>query len=77
MDPARFARVEALVDGALDRPADQRAAWLERACAGDAALRADAGKMLADMDASVGFLEGGPATAAAGPSRKSLFASGM
>jgi hypothetical protein len=40
-DPERFRRIDALFDAALDVPERERDAWLDRECAGDAALRAD------------------------------------
>jgi Tol biopolymer transport system component len=45
-DP-RWSKVDALLDEALDRPAGEREAWLARACAGDAALRAEVERLLA------------------------------
>ena len=38
--PERWARMEALLDGALDRPKAERSAWLAAECAEDPALRA-------------------------------------
>ncbi|HKT61838.1 MAG TPA: serine/threonine-protein kinase, partial [Gemmatimonadales bacterium] len=39
--PDRWRRIEELLDGMLDLPPSERAAWLERACAGDEALRSE------------------------------------
>jgi serine/threonine-protein kinase len=39
-DPAGWSRLDALLDAALARPAAERAAFLDQACQGDAALRA-------------------------------------
>jgi eukaryotic-like serine/threonine-protein kinase len=39
LTPARWARVEELFDAAAELPAAERAAYLQRACAGDAGLR--------------------------------------
>lgn len=41
MHPDRWHRVEALLDGALDLPAADRAAFLQRECAGEPALIAE------------------------------------
>ncbi|WP_374602134.1 protein kinase [Arenimonas sp.] len=57
MDAARFARIENLVDQALERPADERQAWLREACGKDAELLEQASRFLAAIDASAGFLE--------------------
>lgn len=51
MDPARFARVRALFEEALDRAPAERAAWLAGACAGDAALESEVVRLLAAHDA--------------------------
>jgi serine/threonine-protein kinase len=45
-DPERFRRIDAVFDAALDIPEPERGAWLERECAGDAALRADVDVLL-------------------------------
>jgi len=45
LDPARFGEIERLFQAALDRPADQRAAFLEAATA-DSGLRADVQRLL-------------------------------
>ncbi len=47
MHPARWARVQSLFDAALARPAADRAAFLDAACAGDPALRAEVGSLVA------------------------------
>lgn len=57
-DAARFARIEILIDAALERPADDRNAWLRAACGDDDALHADARRWLDAIGRSVGFLEG-------------------
>ncbi|MGH7653769.1 MAG: protein kinase domain-containing protein [Gemmatimonadaceae bacterium] len=46
-DRAGWDRVEPILDQALDLPASERAAFLDRACAGDAELRARLDRMLA------------------------------
>ena len=62
---ADFKRVSAIVGEALERPAGERASFLDRACAGDAALRAEVESLLAAHDRSAGFLDV-PAAVAAG-----------
>lgn len=56
-DAARFARVEALLDGALERAPSARASYIEREAGSDDALRREALELLAAIDASDGFLE--------------------
>lgn len=63
MDAARFARIESLIDDALEQPEERRHAWLRDACGDDHQLHADASKFLEAIDASVGFLEDQPASA--------------
>jgi serine/threonine-protein kinase len=48
--------VQSLLDAALDALPDDRPALLDRACAGDPALRAEVASLLAEADAA-GFLE--------------------
>ena len=45
--PERWARMEELLDGALDRPAAERIAWLAQECADDLALRGAVERLLA------------------------------
>ncbi|MDT8341052.1 MAG: serine/threonine-protein kinase [Longimicrobiales bacterium] len=47
LPPDRWARVEALFSGALERPAGERDAFLREACAGDEALRREVESLLA------------------------------
>ncbi|RPJ62142.1 MAG: serine/threonine protein kinase [Acidobacteria bacterium] len=54
-----------LFNEALERPASERAAFLDAACAGDAALRAEVESLLASHDESGSFLDV-PAAVAAG-----------
>lgn len=54
---ARFARVEALIDDALEQPEAARRDWLQSACVDEPELLADALSLLAAMDQSSGFLE--------------------
>ncbi|GJG89541.1 hypothetical protein tb265_47220 [Gemmatimonadetes bacterium T265] len=51
-DAARYRRAQAVFADAVERPATERAAFLDDACAGDAALRADVASLLA-ADAAV------------------------
>jgi tetratricopeptide (TPR) repeat protein/tRNA A-37 threonylcarbamoyl transferase component Bud32/TolB-like protein len=53
----RWRQVEQLLDAALDVPAEQRAAFLDTACAGDAELRADVDRLLRAGEESEHFLE--------------------
>jgi serine/threonine-protein kinase len=55
--PERWSEVERVLDGALDLEPEERASFLERACAGDPALRSDVELLLRDCDRTEGFLE--------------------
>jgi tetratricopeptide (TPR) repeat protein len=44
--PERWSRVESVLHAALERSADERAAFLDRACGGDAELRRDVASLL-------------------------------
>ena len=59
MTPAaeRYSRIQELFDAAVDLPSEQRAAFLERECAGDTALRDEVEALLADDAASGSFGE--------------------
>ena len=57
MTAALFARAEPIVAEAMTRSGDARAAWLESACTGDAALRDEVESLLAFEQAAAGFLE--------------------
>src|SRR5260370_39181124 len=46
MDAQRFQRVEQLYHEALEKPAAERSAFLEQACAGDEALRKDVASLI-------------------------------
>jgi Tol biopolymer transport system component len=52
MTPLRWREVERLFNDALERPADQRAAFLATACAGDDQLRAEVEALLAQKSSS-------------------------
>ena len=57
-DPERWKQISALFDAVLDQPPDERAAFLDRACADDPALRDEVEALLhAEADAPT-FLEG-------------------
>lgn len=53
----RWERIDGLLDQALDLPSDEVAAFLDRECAGDAALRAEVEELLAAEAEAGGFLE--------------------
>jgi non-specific serine/threonine protein kinase len=53
----RWATVKRIHQAALDHDGDRRAAFLDRACAGDAALRRDVESLLAYDDRAKSFLE--------------------
>jgi len=55
-DAERWQAVEALFDGALEQPAEQRAAWLE-AATDDAEIRREVAALLTANDRAEGFLE--------------------
>lgn len=58
MTPDRRHQIEALFDEALDRPADDRAAFLDDACADDPELRAAVQRLLDAYADAPSFLEG-------------------
>jgi serine/threonine protein kinase/tetratricopeptide (TPR) repeat protein len=66
-DSAEPTREESLFEAALALPPAERTAYLDRECAGDAALRRRVGSLLKAYERSGGFLET-PPTPAAGPS---------
>ncbi len=57
MDRERWARIEGVFNDALDRPASERAAFLDQACAGDPELRASVDALLAEWTADPDFME--------------------
>ena len=65
-DPNRWATVERLYHAALTRPADERAAFLAGACAGDEELRREIESLLAQSASADAVLTRGAAVAAAG-----------
>jgi non-specific serine/threonine protein kinase/serine/threonine-protein kinase len=60
MTPERWAQVKRLLQEALDVPEAGRAAWLETAAGGDAALRAEVESLLAAHRDASGFLDEPP-----------------
>src|SRR5262249_35108257 len=65
MTPERFRRVDQLVSLALDRPANERAAFIREACAGEEDLRIEVESLLASYENKDGFLAVAPARLAA------------
>jgi TolB-like protein/Tfp pilus assembly protein PilF len=55
--PERWKQVKGVVGAALDRPAEEREALVESACAGDAELRTEVESLLASASAAREFLE--------------------
>jgi eukaryotic-like serine/threonine-protein kinase len=53
----RWSKIGRLLDEVLDLEPGERTAYLERACAGDAALRTDVELLLRDCDGAIDFLE--------------------
>jgi len=66
MDPGRYSRVKELFAGALERPPGERAAYVDQASGGDAALAREVEELLAHADAATAFLGERPAAAAPG-----------
>ena len=65
MTPERYDRIEQLCHQAMKRPAQERAAFLQAACAGDEALRREVESLLPAYDQPGSFLETPPADIAA------------
>ncbi len=57
MDPERWRRLKELFEGALALDPAERDEYLERRCSGDAALRREAGALLANYESGDDFLE--------------------
>jgi eukaryotic-like serine/threonine-protein kinase len=66
VSPERWQRIEAVLDGALDRPPAERTAYVAEACGGDAELRADVERLLAAGERT-GALPSAPAAQYAAP----------
>jgi serine/threonine protein kinase/Tol biopolymer transport system component len=58
MDPERWQEVDRLFEEALDRPPEERAAFLDSACAGETALRREVERLLAADEQGAGALAG-------------------
>lgn len=57
MDPERWTQVDKLLQSALERPPDERDAFLRRACAGDEALEGEVRSLLSSQQEAGSFLE--------------------
>jgi hypothetical protein len=57
MNPERWRQIEQMCQEALDRESAERAAFLDRACAGDADLRREVESLVAQQSAANTFLE--------------------
>jgi serine/threonine-protein kinase len=57
VNPARWQRLETILDQALERPAAERAAFVEAACGEDAEMLSEARRMTRALESAVGFLE--------------------
>jgi ATP/maltotriose-dependent transcriptional regulator MalT len=66
MTPPEFQRIEAVFDAVADAPVDERAALLDRLCAGDAALRAEVESLLAASPGAKAQIRGAIGGAEAG-----------
>ena len=60
MDPERWHQVDRLFEEALDRPPEERQAFLDSACAGDTALRQEVERLLAADEKGEEFLTDAP-----------------
>ncbi|HJS75288.1 MAG TPA: hypothetical protein VJ921_13445, partial [Vicinamibacteria bacterium] len=65
MDRERFRKVDELLDGALDRPPEERLRWVVENCAGDEELRREVLKLLSFAESDDGTLT--PDAVFAGP----------
>src|SRR5438270_13357635 len=57
MDPERWKQVDSLLQSALERPPEERDAFLRRACAGDEALEREVRSLLTSQQQAGSFLE--------------------
>jgi serine/threonine protein kinase len=57
MTPEQWQKVEAVLQGALDRPPLERASFLEDACGGDEELKAEANSLISAYDDAGDFIE--------------------
>ncbi|HSO76449.1 MAG TPA: hypothetical protein VLU47_16570, partial [Blastocatellia bacterium] len=65
MKSERWKQIDELVQAALDRSAEERTAFIEKACAGDDLLRREVESVLAYQQGASGFLESPAAEQAA------------
>src|SRR5215213_7511782 len=56
-DPQRWQRVKEIFDGALERQGDERVAFLDRACDGDADVREEVESLLRSYEVAGSFME--------------------
>jgi serine/threonine protein kinase len=66
MTPERWRQIEQLYHAALERTAEERAAFLATACAGDEALLGEVRSLLASHDQAASFIEKSPEDIVAG-----------
>lgn len=57
MNPERWGRVKDVFSRAVERPAAEREAWVEQACADDAAVRAEVSRLIAAHEEAGSFIE--------------------
>ena len=57
MDPDRWKRIEPLLQSALDRPPEERIAYLRKACAGDETLEREVRSLVALEGPAANFLD--------------------
>ena len=57
MTPERWQQVEEVLQAALDRAPQERAAFLDQVCAGDAELQTEANSLVSAYDAAADFIE--------------------
>ncbi|MGI9065056.1 MAG: protein kinase domain-containing protein [Pyrinomonadaceae bacterium] len=57
MTPERWQEIEAVLQGALDRPPMERASFLDEACAGDEELKEEANSLISAYDDAGDFIE--------------------
>src|SRR5262249_33851454 len=61
MTPERWQQIDNLLQEALDLPVEQRAAFLDKACTGDEALREEVESLLRYQEKASNFIEKPPA----------------
>jgi serine/threonine protein kinase/tetratricopeptide (TPR) repeat protein len=60
MTPERWQQIEKLFQSAIERPTDEREAFLDQACAGDNQLRSEVESLIASHDPAGAFIESPP-----------------